>query len=320
MSEDCSRRRFLKQSMAVPAGAALGFHFEEKVLLAHAEQETPKEKEVKTTDDSLQKGKIGNVEISRLICGGNLISTFAHSRDLIYVSSLLKQYFTDEKVMETLKISEENGVNTAILRLDERTLHILDLYWNQYGGKMQWIAQIKPTVSDLYTDADRAIDAGACGVYIQGERGDSFVESGKTELLGKVVEHIRKRGVIGGIGAHSLEVIVECEKLGIDTDFYMKTINEKNYWSANPMPRHDSVWSETPEETIAFMKTVKKPWIGFKVLGAGAIHPKKGFAYAFENGADFICVGMFDFQVKEDVEITKKTLSWIFDRERPWQA
>jgi len=35
-------------------------------------------------------GKIGRLSISRLICGGNLFSGFAHSGDLVYVSSLLK--------------------------------------------------------------------------------------------------------------------------------------------------------------------------------------------------------------------------------------
>ena len=30
-------------------------------------------------------GKIGKLQVSRLICGGNLISGFAHSRDLVLV-------------------------------------------------------------------------------------------------------------------------------------------------------------------------------------------------------------------------------------------
>jgi len=47
------------------------------------------------------------------------------------------------------------------------------------------------------------------------------------------------------------------------------------------------------------MRTVNEPWIAFKALAAGAIPPQDGFKFAFENDADFICVGMFDFQIVE---------------------
>jgi hypothetical protein len=68
------------------------------------------------------------------------------------------------------------------------------------------------------------------------------------------------------------------------------------------------------------MRGGKKPWIGFKVLAGGAIQPKDGSRFAFENGADFICVGMFDFQVVEDVNITLDVLSSVESRLRPWYA
>ena len=99
----------------------------------------------------------------------------------------------------------------------------------------------------------------------------------------------------------------------------MKTLNSKSYWSAGFMPRNDSVWAETPEATIAFMRDIRVPWIAFKVLGAGAIHPREGFKYAFQNGADFICVGMFDFQVVEDVILARGALDAL-ERARPWMA
>jgi hypothetical protein len=157
-------------------------------------------------------------------------------------------------------------------------------------------------------------------VYIQGETGDAFVRDGNVELLGKVVEHIRDQHVVAGIGAHAVEVIIESEKAGLNPDFYMKTFNAKNYWSAGPAERHDSVWEETPEQTRDVFRGVDKPWIAFKVLGAGAITPKEGFNYALENGADFLCVGMFDFQVQQDAALAREVLSLLTDRERPWRG
>jgi len=274
-----------------------------------------------TTAGDLPMGRIGDVRISRLICGGNLISGFAHSRDLIYVSPLLKQYFTDEKVLETLKICEENGINTAILRLDNDTLRILNTYWHERGGEIQWIAQIKPKKEEaMPADIERAVDNGAIGTYVQGGVGDKYVAAGRVDLLGEALDRMKRHGVIAGIGGHSLDVPVACEKAGLDPDFYMKTINSKSYWSAGPKPQHDSVWCETPQETIEFMKDVDKPWIGFKVLGAGAIHPSEGFKYAFDNGADFLCVGMFDFQVQDDAAIATDILRETGQRTRPWRS
>lgn len=74
-----------------------------------------------------------------------------------------------------------------------------------------------------------------------------------------------------------------------------------------------------PQEPIDFMNTLEEPWIAFKVLAAGAIHPKDGFQFAFDNGADFICVGMYDFQIVDDTNIALDTLSKV-KRDRPWRG
>jgi hypothetical protein len=68
------------------------------------------------------------------------------------------------------------------------------------------------------------------------------------------------------------------------------------------------------------MTDVEIPWIAYKVLGAGAIHPDQGFRYAYENGADFLCVGMFDFQVAEDVQIARRAIALAQSRPRSWCA
>jgi len=79
-------------------------------------------------------------------------------------------------------------------------------------------------------------------------------------------------------------------------------------------------FQETPQQTLDSMSEIEKPWIAYKVLGAGAIHPTEGFRYAFNNGADFICAGMFDFQIDEDVQIAQAAVRAANNRDRPWCA
>jgi len=275
----------------------------------------------------LSTGKIGNLAVSRLISGGNLISGWAHSRDLHYVASLMRAYNTDEKVLDTLQLLEEHGVNTIIADPRKKPMDVFARYWKERGGKMQWIAEGHPGLDDWKTNIKKSIDFGASAVYVQGVIGDKWLKAGRLELLGQCVDFIKSQGVPGGIGAHKIDVIMESEKRKFGADFYVKTLHHQKYWSArrpdqsfdvvdNPA---DNYWEMEPDKTIAFMQEVEKPWIAFKVLAAGAIRPESGFRYAFENGADFICVGMFDFQVVEDAVIAKKVLAQV-QRKRPWRA
>jgi hypothetical protein len=116
----------------------------------------------------------------------------------------------------------------------------------------------------------------------------------------------------------------------------MKTMHHDQYWSAHPREFrvpfevdgkkhldhnkfHDNCFCLFPEKTVDFVNKTKVPVMGFKVLAAGAIEPKDGFRWAFENGADFICVGMFDFQVVDNINITLDILKDL-KREREWRG
>jgi len=68
------------------------------------------------SETQMPVGKIGNVTVSRLIIGGNQFSGWSHSRDLKYLRQLFKAYAGEEKIMETLALAEENGVNAIIAK------------------------------------------------------------------------------------------------------------------------------------------------------------------------------------------------------------
>jgi hypothetical protein len=327
MPSKLNRRRFLTRSVLASAGAGVAT----QATASPAQADAPivaRAAVVPGSKGTMPAGKIGKLTVSRLISGGNLISGWAHSRDLHYVPSLMRAYNTDEKVLDTLQLLEEHGVNTIIADPRKKPMDVFARYWKERGGKIQWIAEGHPDVADWKTNIRQSVDFGAAAVYVQGVIGDKWLKSGQLDLLGKCVEFVKSLGVPGGIGAHKLEVIMKSEQNRYNPDFYVKTLHHTNYWSSRRPDQvsdvvennADNYWDLEPQKTIAFMQQVEKPWIAFKILAAGAIRPESGFRYAFENGADFVCVGMFDFQVGPNATLAKTLLQQTRNREREWMA
>jgi hypothetical protein len=320
MAGQVSRRTFVRDSMLASAGAVMAFG-------ADAGGQKTRAAEASATGGPAAKGtvptgRIGKLEISRLILGGNLIGRYSHVRDLSYVMQLVNRYNTDAKILETLALCESMGINTITANLTSDLIRrLLKEHREKRGGKMQWIAHSVVPFEDtakFSQDTQRMVDDGADALYLWGEPCDKLVKDGKIGVLGKLVEVMKSHGLPCAVGAHELLTIQACEKNKIPCDFYVKTLHHLNYPSAKM--DFDSIFCRQPQETIEFMKTVEKPWVAFKVMAGGAIPPKDGFKFAAEGGADFILAGMFDFEVAADVKIMKEVLAAEPKRVRPWRA
>jgi uncharacterized membrane protein YphA (DoxX/SURF4 family) len=283
----------------------------------------------------LPKGKLGNHEISRLVMGGNLIGGWAHARDLIYAPSLFKAYNTEKKVYETLMLCENAGINS--INIGFPSFPLMVKYKKMTGSKIKIISQVAPNMKngDIYEQINQAIDYGVDILQVQGNWCDWLVRDQNLDVIVKMMDRIRSQGYTAGLGAHTIDSFIICEENGILPDYYMKTMHHDNYWSAHPRENrvafevdgkkhadhnmfHDNCFCPFPDRTVEFVNRTNLPVMGFKVLAAGAIPPADGFRWAFENGADFICVGMFDFQVVDDVNITLDILNNMPNRQRKW--
>lgn len=323
MRRHLTRRDFVKSSLL--ASAAIPLALQGQPALPASPGSEPK-----TESSGLPKGRLGNLEITRLIMGGNLIAGYAHARQLSYVSTLMRQYNTPAKIRQTLELGEQNGI-TALNSwvMDDNSQ--LFAHWKN-GGKIQWISQVRlgqpGNVTPDYSQIHKALDQGAVAIHLTGDTAESLLDAGRFEVVGEAVEYIRAQKRVAGVAAHDLRVILECEKRKLNVDFYQKTFHPSDYFGG-PQPgdpdrvgKFDNSWCSNPQAVIDAFARINKPWIAFKILAAGAIPPRAAFPFAVNGGADFILVGMFDWQVEEDVKLAQRVFRVASGpsskRTRPW--
>ncbi len=318
-----TRRSFVRTSLMASAAVPLTLRAETQ---SRAEKPADPASTPSTAKETLPMGRIGDQEFSRLMLGGNLISGYSHARDLSYVAPLMRFYNTSAKIRETLEIAESQGINVINTFVTD-DISALHEHWKN-GGKMKWIAQVGSGDASGCPHVQLAVDRGATGIHINGDQAESLLARGQFERVGEIVQWTKEQKRIAGVSAHDLQVIKECVKMKLEVDFYQKTLHTHDYYSAprpdetGPKGAHDNSWCKDPQEVINFMATLKKPWIAFKILAAGALLPRQAFPHAFNGGADFILVGMFDWQIAENTKLARRVINLTMQadskRTRPW--
>ena len=206
MASELNRRNFIKNSLITSAGAMA---LQAEGIAQNSAAAQVKQPEVKNT---VPKGRIGNLQISRMLLGGTLLTHYTHSRDLRYVYNLAAKYNTEAKIQETLAVAEAHGVDTLVIHTVPWALDVLQKH-RRSNGKMKWIicttAPVDYTMKAYEQSVKKLADSGTDAVYLWGVHADSIVAQGQISLLARAVEIAKDCGVPSGVGAHDLRVIQE---------------------------------------------------------------------------------------------------------------
>ena len=248
--------------------------------------------------------------VSRLVLGGNPFSGFSHqSRER---DEEMLNYYTAERLKETLRRAEAAGINTTVMRSDPHIHRLLREYFNE-GGTLQWIAQCGADsgAPSVLTAIDRAVAVGAKAAYIHGGQVDGCYEQRDAEQLTEWVERIRGHGIPAGVAGHAPEAHRWVDELGI-ADFHAVAFFDCGSLHRG---RGDKFQLADPPAAVQAIHDIAKPCIGYKILAAGRIDPRMAFEFAFAHikDGDVVNVGMHrgdnDHMVEDNAALVESILA-----------
>ena len=260
-------------------------------------------------------------QVGRLIVGGNpfaghtYISKIASSDDML-------DFYTAQKVVDTLFKAEEAGYATFMPIADDFMLRVIRQYKKE-GGKMNWIAQPHPPMM-LEVNLRLILNLEPAAIFHQGTMTDNLIEAGREDELLRSIETILKTGIPTGMCTHVPETVLRAEKEGWGLDFYMCCVhnlrkNVKYESSFITGVAHEFYFDpEDRAKMFRVMREVKKPCIAFKILSGGTIanapeQLENAFRETYESikPNDAAVVGVFQRdknQLKENARIVENLL------------
>jgi hypothetical protein len=289
-----SRRAFLKSSAGLAAALATG-------PLAGRAQEP--------AAVTLPTVRFGKHEISRLVVGCNQFYGYSHFNQLL--DQMMREWNTPERVCDTLRQCEQNGINAYQYAHHDRGFSDLERH-RAIGGKMLLIAT--DVSNDPLEETVKRIQPA--GLYYHGERTDVLFRAGKMDQVQEYTKRLRQTGVLVGIGTHKSEVVEYVEERGWDVDFYVlcaynrtRTPEElRKMLGVVPVPPSEVYLESDPPLAFRVARQTQKTCFLFKILAAGRLtrSPQSidaAFKTAFESikPKDCVVVGMYP-RYKDEVK------------------
>ena len=148
-----------------------------------------------------------------------------------------------------------------------------------------------------------AMRADVCVIHAQ------FVDrpggSVRLDSLKQMVDQIHAAGLLAGISTHRIQTVEQCEAQNCGLDTYLFPLNLSGF----VYPGYAG--NETVAERVNLVRSVAKPFILIKTLGAGRIPPTEGLAFIAANAkpGDLVSIGLgSEDEIAETLKIAERCL------------
>ena len=252
--------------------------------------------------------RLGRYSLSRLICGSNPFGAGSHLS--VFVNHQMRQYYTPEQILKTLRRCREVGINCWQSGVGNTELY---RRFVDQGGKMHYIAIAAGSSSGI----EKLARAGCIAVAHHGEVTDRLFKSGRIEQMRDYLKRVRDAGLLVGVSTHMPDVVDTVEAKGWDVDYYMTCVYERHRSAAElerllgqaPIPVGEVYLPLDPPRMFKAMRQTKKPCLAFKILAAGRLSDRRGWVErAFHETLksikpnDAVIVGIYDRYTDQPAE------------------
>jgi hypothetical protein len=245
----------------------------------------------------------------------------------------MKEYYTDERVVQFFLSCEKAGINTWQTGIIPRVLHLMDMA-RDAGCKLQWLPVADPwwqnAPSKSWGDSEAAVletvqllaKKKPIAIAHHGEVSDVLYRNGKLERIRTFLNAVHDLGIVAGVSTHNPAVIEAVEEKGWPADFYMgcfyfrSRTTEEFVKVIGTEQVGETYLASDPPRMCKVIRQVPKPCLGFKILAAGRRcgTPKQvraAFEFAYQNikPTDAVIAGMynkFSDQLSENVAFARE--------------
>jgi len=250
------------------------------------------------------------MRVTRLILGANPFGGFSHQSKERDVA--MRTWHTRERILETWRRAEGAGINTFITNNESE--HVVESVreYLSHGGPLQWIAQLNCRKQpDMLRAIDEAADMGCKAVYFHGAQVDRAYIDQDAGRLRAWCDHARARGVPAGVAGHAPAAHLWVDSIGA-ADFH--AVCFFNCGSLHE-GKGEKFHLRDVAAAVDCIRRIRKPCIGYKIMGSGRMDARMAFEYAFEQikPGDVVNVGMHrgdkDDVVEENAALVREILA-----------